>query len=227
MVIPIKAMKISPKLSLFFIILAIVTVTIIAIYINKNSRRELRHMAARQYGIQQLMETKLVASAIEKYFDRFISDLYFMTNAGQDLSSILPFDELFYNRHQGLRKVTSIRFLDTKGILTFIYPSDGFRGKLIGKRYDTEDYYKKALSTGKVAISSFIYNEKNEPRIRIAIPVFNHDPVTSHIKGVLVGSFDPITVLNPIIDAIVPEKAVEYAWVLDSEGCFLIHPVKE
>ena len=222
-----KAMKTSSKLSLFFIILAIVTVTIIAIYINKNSRRELRHMAARQYGIQLLMETRLVASAIEKYFDRFISDLYFMTHAGRELSSILPSDELFYKRYKGLQKVTSIRFLDTKGLLTFVYPSQGFRRKLIGKRYDTEDYYKKALSTGKIAISSFLYNEKNEPRIRIAIPVFENDPGTRRIKGVLVGSFDPITILNTIIGSIVSEKAVEYAWVLDSEGCFLIHPVKE
>lgn len=222
-----KARKISLKPSLLFIILSITTVTIIAIYINKKSRRELRYMAARQYGIQQLMETKLVASAIEKYFDRFISDLYFMANTGQVLSSILPSDELFYKRHKGLQKVTSIRFLDTTGLLTFIYPSDGFRRKLIGKRYDTEGYYKKALATGKIAISSFLYNEKNEPRIRIAIPIFENDPITPRIKGVLVGSFDPITVLNTIINPIVSEQAVEYAWVLDSEGYFLIHPVKE
>jgi len=221
MIIPKKVMKTSSKLSLFFIILVIITVTVIAIYINKNSRRELRHMAARQYSIQQLMETKVVATAIEKYFDRFIFDLYFMTNTG------LPSDELFYARHKGLQKVTSIRFLDTKGLLTFIYPQDGFRGKLIGKRYHTEEYYQKALSTGKIVISSFLYNEKNEPRIRIAIPVFENDPATRRIKGVWVGSFDPITVLKTIISPIVPEKTVEYAWVLDSQGYFLIHPVKE
>lgn len=224
---PKKAMKTPQKLSLFFIILTIITVTIIAIYINKKSRHELRHMAARQYGIQQRMETKLVVSVIEKYFDRFISDLYFMANTGQELSSILPFDELFYKRYKGLQEVTSIRFLDTKGMLTFIYPSEGFRRKLIGKRYDTEGYYKKAMATGKIAISSFLYNEKNEPRIRIAIPIFKNGPITSRIKSVLVGSFDPITVLNTIIRPIVSEKDVEYAWVLDSEGHFLIHPVKE
>nr|WP_320192503.1 ATP-binding protein [uncultured Desulfobacter sp.] len=173
------------------------------------------------------METKLVASVIEKYFDQFISDLYFIANRGQDFSSSLLFNELFYKRYKGLQKVTSIRFLDTKGMLTYIYPREGFRGELIGKRYDIEDYYKKALSTGKIAISSFLYNEKNEPRIRIAIPVFKNDPFTPRIKGVLVGSFDPITVLNTIINPIVSETALEYAWVLDSEGYFLIHPVKE
>ncbi len=115
-----KVMKIPSKPYLFFIILAIVTVTIIAIYINKNSRRELRHMAARQYGIQQLMETKLVAFAIEKYFDRFISDLYSMAESGQELFLTPPSDELFYKRYKGLQKVTSIRFLDTQGTLTFI-----------------------------------------------------------------------------------------------------------
>jgi len=222
-----KVRKIPSKSSLLFIILAIVTVTIIAIYINKKSRHELRYMAARQYGIQQLMETKLVVSAIEKYFGRFISDLYFMVNTGQDLSLILSSDELFYKRHKGLQKVTSIRVLDTTGLLTFIYPSEGFRGKLIGKRYDTEGYYKKALATGEIAISSFLYNEKNEPRIRIAIPFFENDPVTPRIKGVLVGSFDPITVLNTIISPIVSEQTVQYAWVLDSEGYFLMHSVKE
>ncbi|WP_157237950.1 hybrid sensor histidine kinase/response regulator [Desulfobacter curvatus] len=221
-----EAMK-TPKPSLFFMILTIVTVSIMAIYINKKSRRELQHMASRQYGSQQLMETRFVSFAIEKYFDRFISDLYSMTNTGQELSSILLSDELFYKRHKGLQKVTSIRFLDTKGMLTFVYPSEGFRRKLIGKKYDTEGYYKKALATGETAISSFLYNEKNEPRIRVAIPVFKNDPITPRIKGVLVGSFDPVNVLNTIIDSIVSEKAVEYAWVLDSEGHFLIHPVKE
>ncbi|WP_321494329.1 ATP-binding protein [uncultured Desulfobacter sp.] len=225
--IPKKGMRAPQKLSLFYITLTIIIVTIIAIYINKNSRRELRYMAATQYGIQQLMETKLVASVIEKYFDRFISDLYFMANTDQELSSILHFDELFYNRYKGLQKVTSIRFLDTKGMLTFIYPNEGFRGELIGKRYDVEDYYKKALSTGKIAISSFLYNEKNEPRIRIAIPVCKNDSMTPRLQGVLVGSFDPVSVLNTIITPIVSDKAVEYAWVLDSDGYFLIHPVKE
>ncbi|WP_287037950.1 ATP-binding protein [Desulfobacter sp.] len=222
-----KVMKIPSKPYLFFIILAIVTVTIIAIYINKNSRRELRHMAARQYGIQQLMETKLVAFAIEKYFDRFISDLYSMAESGQDLFLTPPSDELFYKRYKGFQKVTSIRFLDTQGTLTFIYPTEGFRRELIGNRYDTEDYYRKAIATGKVAISSFLYNEKNEPRLRIAIPVFENAPFTPRIKGILVGSFDPITVLNTIINPIVSAKAIEYAWVLDSEGHFLMHPVKE
>ena len=223
-----KAMKPpQKKISLFFIILTFIAVTIIAIYIDKKSRGELRHTATRQYRIQQRMETKLVASVIEKYFDRFISDLYFMVNTGQELSSILPFDELPYKGYKGLQKVTSLRFLDTKGMLTFIYPSEGFRRELIGKRYDTEGYYKEALATGKIAISSFLYNEKNEPRIRIAIPIFKNDPITPRIKGVLVGSFDPTTVLNTIIKSIVPETTVEYAWVLDSEGHFLTHPVKE
>lgn len=225
--IPEKVMKTSQKPYLVFIALIIITVTLIAIYINKKSRHELRHMAACQYGVQQLMEAKLVASAIEKYFDRFISDLYFMANADQGLSSILPFNEFFYKKYSGLQNFTSIRFLETQGMLTFIYPSEGFREQLIGKRYDTEDYYKKALSTGKTAISRFLYNENNEPRIRIAIPVFKNDPVTPRIKGVLVGSFDPTIVLNTIIKPIVPEKAVEYPWVLDSEGYFLIHPLKE
>jgi PAS domain S-box-containing protein len=184
-------------------------------------------MASSQYGIQQLMETKLVSFAIEKYFDRFISDLYSMANTGQTLFSILLSDGLFYQRHKGLQKATSIRFLDAKGMLAFIYPSGGFRGKLIGRKYDTQEYYKKALATGEIAVSSFLYNEKNEPRIRIAIPVFKTDQVFPRIKGVLVGSFDPVIVLNAIIDSIVPEKAVKYAWVLDSQGHFLIHPVKE
>ena len=94
-------------------------------------------------------------------------------------------------------------------MLTFIYPSEGFRRELIGKRYDTEGYYKEALATGKIAISSFLYNEKKEPRIRIAIPIFKNDPITPRIKGVLVGSFDPTTVLNTIIKSIVPETTVE------------------
>ncbi|NWH05227.1 hybrid sensor histidine kinase/response regulator [Desulfobacter latus] len=227
MEIPKEVMETPQKLSLFFISLAILTVIIIAIYINKKSRYELRGAATRQYRIQQLMEAKLVAAVIEKYFDRFISDLYFMANTDAELSSNPHFEELFYNRYKGLQKITSIRFLDTKGMLTFICPTEGFRRKLIGKRYDFEDYYKSALSTGKIAISSFLYNEQNEPRIRIAVPVFTNDPITPRIKGVLVGSFDPITVLNTIIKPIVSEKAVEYAWVLDSKGYFLIHPVKD
>lgn len=222
-----KEIKPPKKLFLYFITLTILTVTVIAIYFNRKCRRELRYMAARQYGIQQLMETKLVASVIEKYFDQFISDLYFMANAGRELPSSLSFNELFYKRYKGLHKATSIRFIDTRGILTFICPREGFRGNLIGKRYDTENYYKRVLETEKITISSFLYNEKNEPRIRIAIPVFKNDPFTPSIKGVLVGSFDPTTVLTAIINPIVSENAFEYAWVLDAEGYFLIHPVKQ
>ncbi|MCG8549052.1 MAG: ATP-binding protein [Desulfobacterales bacterium] len=222
-----KEMTPPKKLFLFFITLTILIVTIIAIYFNRKCRHGLRHMAARQYSVQQLIETKLVASVIEKNIGQFISDLYFMANTGRELSSNLSFNELFCQRYTGCQNVTSIRFLDTKGVLTSIWPREGFRGNLIGKRYDTERYYKRALATGKIAISSFLYNEKNEPRIRIAIPVFKNDPFAPRIKGVLVGSFDPITVLNTIINPIVSEKAVEYAWVLDSEGYFLVHPVRE
>lgn len=96
-----NTMKVSSRLSLLFIILAIFTVTGIAIYINNSSRRELRYMAARQYGVQQLMKTRLVAFSIEKYFDRFISDLHFMANTGLEMFGMSTFDALFYQRYGG------------------------------------------------------------------------------------------------------------------------------
>ncbi|CCK78174.1 hybrid sensor histidine kinase/response regulator [Desulfobacula toluolica] len=219
-------MKLSSKLFLLFITLTIISVIIIAVYINLNSRRKLRSMAAGQFGIQQLMQTRLVASAIENYFDHFISNLYFMANANQILSSRSSQDALFYKLYDKLQNVTSIRFVSINGILTFIYPSEGFRRELIGKNYGTEKFYKKTIATGKISISSLLYNEENKPRIRIAIPVFDNDQATPHIKGVLVGSFDPMNVLNSIINSIISDKT-GYAWILDSKGNFLTHPVKE
>ncbi len=213
------------------------------------SLSELHHnvtkkMAVQQFNQQQLILARSAASAIQANYEELsaaLSSLAELPSIQQITSACLGYMQHTY---WGLPSRTSLRLLDSRGILRFIYPFEDWRQDLIGRDYSEEAYFLESKESGHVIVSSLLANEKGDPRIRIAIPVyFKHrmetvaigdtigtvlapidpgDPRSGEFRGVLVGSFDPNTIAQSFVSPIISGKT-GYAWLLGDDGIFLAH----
>ena len=214
----------------WWIQITIVSITVIAVgitaFLGIKTYGTTRHTALEQFNQNQLILARSAAAGIETYFSEVKAALVSATKvtAIQEMTN----DSLEYmqNMYLGFIPRTSIRRLDEKGMLRFIYPSDGWRGNLQGREYSGEVYFHNAQEKGRVVLSGITINEIGEKRIRMSAPVYV--PGTRGEKkkfaGVLVVSFD----LKAIADIFIsPIKSGEtgYAWLMDQNGYFLAHNV--
>ncbi|MBW2675650.1 MAG: PAS domain S-box protein, partial [Deltaproteobacteria bacterium] len=135
--------------------------------------------------------------------------------------------EYMQNMYLGFIPRTSIRRLDEKGVLRFIYPSDDWRGNLPGRDYSGESYFQNVKERGRVGLSGITVNEIGEKRIRMSAPVYVPDTQGGGKKkfaGILIVSFDLKAIANVFISPITSGET-GYAWLMDQNGYFLAHNV--
>ncbi len=211
-----------------------------AFILSAGTQRELKKMAVAEFNRQQLILARSAVNSIEIYFKALIGELSALAAMPEVRRITSESRKLLEHAYWGFPQRTSIRLLDHKGVLSFIYPSTGWRKGLIGKAYGGNEYFRKAMETGRVALSPLVYNERGEARIRIAVPIFPPDradaadgkdhnaPTTKPANPavVLVGSLDPEIIADNLISPI-RSGTTGYAWALDSEGVFLHHYLNE
>jgi PAS domain S-box-containing protein len=212
-----------------FIIAVTALSVIITAFVGYRSCDNSLLMASDRFSNQQLMLARATASSIETYFSEVSSTL---SSEAQTLSvqHMTP-DCLEHVKHmyEGFLPRTSVRRLDERGVLRFIYPFEGWRGKLIGRSYGKEAFFQRTRQSGKLSISGIIINEVGERRIRIALPVYIIGGGTkkkAEFKGSLVASFDLNDISRVFIAPIVSGKS-GYAWLINQEGYFISHPEKD
>jgi len=226
------------------IVVIIFTAVVVVVLLGSQNYYDTREMATEQFNRQQLILARSAATGIESCYKELsaaLSSLAKLPGIQQMAPACLQSMQHVY---WGFPPRTSMRLLDSDGVLRFIYPFDGWRGELVGRDYGAETFFREARETGRVSISGLIVNEQGETRIRIAVPVYltyksetvtvgdeagvivtsidPDGPEAGRFQGVLVGSFDPYIIIRDFISPIVSGET-GYAWLLSEEGIFLAH----
>ncbi len=239
------------KRPLFWLQTLIVAITLITvavvIFFGSQTFRETKKMSTEQFNQQQLILARSAANSINAYFKELVAELSSLANI-PEVQQMTP-ECLKYMQHScyGFPPRTSIRRLDSNGVLCMIYPFEGWRGKMYGRDYSHKVYFQEVKEKKRISIRRVI-NEQGEARIRVAVPIYLKNkteavkvgdengiivspidperPESGRFQGILVGSFDPQMIARNIISLIVSGKT-GYAWVLDEDGIFLAHHEKE
>ena len=196
----------------------------VTVFLGNRAYQEHKRMVLEQFNEQQLVLARSAASGIKTYFSEIKIALISAVRVPA-VQRMTP-DCLKYmlRMYVGFLSKTSIRRLDENGVLRFIYPFEGWRGKVVGRDYNRRAFFQRARNTGHV-VSEVVINEQGDRRIRIAAPVYlSHggDDARGKFKGVLVVSFDPDTIAETFISPIVSGKT-GYAWLINQDGIFLAH----
>jgi len=207
--------------AIIVITLAAIIITVILGYRTYDANRT---MALDQFNRQQLILARSAARGLETYF----SEASIVLSSATEIPAIrhMTDDCLYYMQHMygGFIPKTSVRRYDETGVLRFIYPSEGWRADIVGTNYGQDDFFRKAAAGKYMSVSDVVRNEKDEQRIRMAIPVYADGGMNNanQFTGVLAISFD----LNVLADTFISHIAsgeTGYAWLTDQEGTFLAH----
>ncbi|HNT57135.1 MAG TPA: hypothetical protein PKL99_04590, partial [Syntrophales bacterium] len=169
------------------------------------------------FNERQLLLARSIALGLETYFrEIFVSLETFSAPArvlpGQD-GTVPDLEQVF----QGFLPRTSVRFIDSRGILRAIYPSSGWRKNLLSRDYSGEDYFRTVRETENPAVSAVIVNEQGEERIRFAAPVLSRKGETDTFAGVLALSFDFQEVMRTFVHPLVTGQPIQ-VWLVSGEG---------
>ncbi|MBN2538787.1 MAG: PAS domain S-box protein [Deltaproteobacteria bacterium] len=216
----------SPSWWIQVTILSVTTIAIgITAFLGFQTFHVTRQTALDQFNEHQLILARSAAAGIETYFSEVKASLVSATKVScmQDMNpGCLEYMQTMY---LGFIPRTSIRRIDEYGVLRFIYPSDDWRGDIIGRNYDTEPYFNRTKETGHVTLYGITVNEQGEKRIRMSAPIYvksDRDAQKKRFAGVLVISFDLQSVGDIFISPIVSGET-GYAWLMDQKGYFLAH----
>ena len=233
-------------LQVSIIIITLIFVTIV-VFVGSQTRHEMEKLVIEQFNKQQLILARSSAKGIETFYNDLSASLLSLSKL-PSIQHITP-ECLQYiqNTFYSLPSRSSIRLLDSNGVLQFICPFDGWRKEIIGNDYSKESYFKKTKKTGKLSISGLVTNEQNETRVRIAVPIYlihktkviivgnktgiiitPVDSSKSDLKkfhGIILGSFDPKIIAETFISPITSGKT-GYAWLLSENGIFITHHEK-
>ena len=237
---------------LFWLQILIVAITLIAIaviiFLGSRTHFEIREINIEQFNQQQLILVRSTAAGIEVYFKELSAALSSLTKIPSIQLMTPECLQCIQHTYWSLPSRTSIRLLDRNGVLGFIYPFDDWRGDLIGRDYSKEAYFQEARETSQITISGLITNEQGETRIRIAVPIYltyktktvkvgdrtgvivapidPSKPESGRFQGILIGSFDPLTIAEKFVSPIVSGKT-GYSWLLSEESIFIAHHEEE
>ncbi|MCD6333974.1 MAG: hypothetical protein J7M27_01405 [Candidatus Latescibacteria bacterium] len=238
-----------PPLWLQVLIIAItLTALAVAIFLGNQTHREARKMAAEQFNQQQLILARSAATGIEAYYKELRNALSGLTKLPSIQQMSPECLRCIQHVYWGFPPRTSIRLLDSKGFLRFIYPFEGWRKTLIGRNYSEEDFFHEARETGQIAVCGMAINEQGERRLRIAVPVYlttrtetvsvgdmtgiisapidPDKPESGGFQGVLIGSLDQRIFARDFISTIVSGET-GYAYLLSEDGTFVVHQEEE
>ncbi|MDD5724099.1 MAG: PAS domain S-box protein [Syntrophales bacterium] len=220
----------SPSWWIQIIILSVTTIAIsITAFLGVQTFHVARQTALDQFNEHQLILARSAAAGIETYFSEVKASLVSATKVSAIQHMTPDCLEYMQNMYLGFIPRTSIRRLDEHGVLRFIYPSDDWRGDIVGRNYDAEPYFNRTKEAGHVTLYGITVNEKGEKRIRMSSPIYvkdDRDTQKKRFAGVLVISFDLRSVGDIFISPIVSGET-GYAWLMDQEGYFLAHDVAE
>jgi PAS domain S-box-containing protein len=226
-----RSVKTDTSRPSWWIQIIIISVTLIAIgitaFLGIQTFRATRQTALNQFNEHQLILARSAAAGIETYFSEVKASLVSATKVSAIRDMTPGCFEYMQNMYLGFIPRTSIRRIDERGVLRFIYPIDDWRGEIIGRNYGEEPYFKKAREKEGVTLSGIITNENGEKRIRMSAPVYvtnERDRAKRTFKGALVISFDLRSVGDIFITPIVSGET-GYAWLMDQNGYFLAHNV--
>ena len=114
----------------------IVAITLVAVAVvvllGRQTYQETREMATEQFNQQQLILARSAAAGIEAYFAELVAELSSLTYLPTVQQMTPECLKLMQHAYLGFSPRTSIRLLDSDGVLRYIYPFDGWRGELIG-----------------------------------------------------------------------------------------------
>jgi PAS domain S-box-containing protein len=228
-----RPVKTDTRRPSWWIQIIIISVTFVAIcitaFLGVQTFRASRQTALNQFNENQLILARSAAAGIETYFSEVKASLVSATRVSTIRDMTPECLEYMQNMYLGFIPRTSIRRIDETGVLRFIYPSDDWRGEIIGRNYGDEPYFNKAREKERVTLSGITINEVGEKRIRMSAPVYvknERDQTKRTFKGVLVISFDLRSVGDIFITPIVSGET-GYAWLMDQNGYFLAHNVHE
>ncbi|TFG93555.1 MAG: PAS domain S-box protein, partial [Syntrophobacterales bacterium] len=215
----------------WWIQIAIVGITVIAVgiitFLGIKTYETTRHTALEQFNQHQLTLAHSAAAGIETYFNEVKASLVSATRVTSIKNMTDDSLEHMQTMYLGFIPRTSIRRLDEKGVLRYIYPSDDWRGNLLGRDYSGEAYFQNTQEKGLVGLSGITTNEIGEKRIRMSAPVYVPDTQGGGKKkfaGILVVSFDLKAIADIFISPITSGET-GYAWLMDQNGYFLAHNV--
>ena len=215
-----------PSIWLHILIFAItLSAVLITILLAHRSYTHNRLTALNDFNGQQLVLARSAAAGIETLFAEVKAAL----SAAASLPAVRKMSPecLDYMRHMsgGFLPKTSIRRLDERGILRFIYPHDDWRKDLLGRDFSDSESFQNAREEVTVTASRVVINEQGERRLRVAAPVFMNGPdeeLPRIFKGVLIVSFDIGAITNAFISPITPGKT-GYAWLINQDGNVIAH----
>ncbi len=209
------------------LILCITAVAVgITAFLGTTTYRANKQTALSQFNQQQLTLARASAAGIETYFNEVLASLISASRVAAIQNMTPSCLEYMQNMYIGFIPRTSIRRIDEEGTLRYIYPSEGWRNDLIGKDYSGKDFFRKARDTHSMILSGIVKNEMDELRIRMVAPIFPTTDGTKRFSGILVVSFDLKSIADVFISHIVSGET-GYAWMLNQDGFFLAHNVKE
>ncbi len=185
-----------------------------------------RHTVLEQFNQSQLILARSAAAGIQTYFSEVEAALVSATEAGAIRHMTEDSQEYIKSMYLGFIPRTSIRRIDGKGVLRFIYPSNGWRAELTQADYSDEDYFIRAREKGCIVLSGITVNEVGKLRIRMSAPVYIDDAPggEKEFTGVLVVSFDLRSIADIFITSITSGES-GYAWLMNQNGYFLAHNV--
>ena len=219
-----------PSLKVQVIVVLLTTASIVAVVMYAIwSYKAGRAVALEQFNQEQLVLARFGAAAIQTFFNE-VFDALAETAKEPDVQEMSSECVRHMRRlYAGFIPRTSIRRVDERGNLRFIVPFKGWRAKILGANYAFEEFFETAKRTGGYVVSGPIVNERGQTRLRAVAPVYQTvagDGDRKVFKGLLIASFDLDQLNEKFISPIVSGKT-GYAWLLDNNGFFLAHYVRE
>ena len=122
------------------IVVATFAAVAVVVFLGNQHNREARKMAIEQFNKQQLILARTAASGIETYFNGVESELAVMAKTPGVKQMAPECLESLEHAYSVFPQKTSIRLLNSNGVLRFIYPDDGWRKELTGIGYSEERF---------------------------------------------------------------------------------------
>ncbi|MBI5376676.1 MAG: PAS domain S-box protein [Candidatus Schekmanbacteria bacterium] len=207
---------------IFIIVAGVLLLEVFAFYMaysiyNTNKKEHLNDFKTRQ-----LIIARQVKARVEDFFNDLSGDLHTLSMAppivSGDTAKINRVTNNFFNSMKD--RVTSLRYINEKGILVRILPETKENNALLGKDYSSKEYFQKCLATGDKYISNSLTHENGKKEIHVSVPVFAIEEKGQIFKGIVTADVDLDWLTQNFLASVRPEKE-GYIWMMDENGTLL------
>ncbi|MCK9274666.1 MAG: PAS domain S-box protein [Syntrophales bacterium] len=208
----------------------IIVLTFFAVFLTAllgfKSYLETKEMNMEKYALQSCALARSAAAGLEAYLQEVQT---LVMTAASDFA-ILSMNHDCHHAMEALSRGfiprTSIRCIDADGKLRFIYPADDWRKSLVGTSYNSDSLFKEVQEKSPISVTGVVFNERNEPRLRIAVPLYSGEKNGTgqdSFRGILAVSFDIEILANIFFTSGKSSSNFEF-WLIDQDGRLLFHP---